>query len=304
MTEWEGMTGGIDARLLDEGYGRGESGTEEKIRYACHQLWYFTKKGWKLRFGQKECEPEPGKLYLIPAGTACQLERAFERKQEDSGRKEPEGKEGLWRCCFRLSFPGERELCCFREIMCCRPDGDRMEEISAKMCKARVNTAGGWLLRQAAFLELLALFLEAAENSEHLDFPKYTEASEDGGRSWEEGRLDEFGRRVVSYVDSHLSEHITVKDLADAVHLQPGYFIQRFKKSFHTTPISYVNKMRLEHTARQMEGRPDERLEEIARVAGFWDYRYFSRLFKREYGMPPSVYRANRLGGGEQQRQK
>ncbi len=316
MTECEETYGGMDARLLDEGYGPGGGGMETDVSYACRQLWYFREEGWRLWNGQEEYGPEPGELYLIPAGAACCLERIPGKEGKKCGRKEAEGKEGIWRCCFRLSFPGERGLGCFREVLHCRPERSRAEGLVTRIHEAEKGTAGGWLLRQAAFLELLALFLEYADCPECLTFPEnayYENASvgntfpgntfpgntfpRNGGRTWmQKERMDEFDRRVAGYVDSHLSERITVKELADAVHLQPGYFIQRFKKSFHTTPICYVNRMRLEHTARRMEGDPEERLEEIARVAGFGDYRYFSRLFKREYGMPPSVYRANRLG--------
>lgn len=102
---------------------------------------------------------------------------------------------------------------------------------------------------------------------------------------------DEFYSHISGYVESHLTERITVKEMADTVHLQPGYFIQRFRKSFHTTPVRYVNQMRLENTVRHLTGEPGEGLEEIAWEAGFRDYRHFSRLFKRRYGMTPSAYR-------------
>ena len=103
--------------------------------------------------------------------------------------------------------------------------------------------------------------------------------------------MDEFYSYISSYVEEHLAEHITVKEMAHTVHLQPGYFIQRFRKSFHTTPIHYVNQMRLESTIPYLVQEPEERLEEIAWRAGFRDYRHFSRLFKKRYDMAPSAYR-------------
>jgi AraC family transcriptional regulator len=56
---------------------------------------------------------------------------------------------------------------------------------------------------------------------------------------------------------------------------------------------SYVRRLRLEWAAKEL-GRTDSSLAAIALAAGFADQSHFTRAFKYQVGITPSVYRASR----------
>jgi AraC-like DNA-binding protein len=84
---------------------------------------------------------------------------------------------------------------------------------------------------------------------------------------------------------------ITLQDLAGIVHLHPNYFIQYFRKRLNVSPIEHLNILRLEKAAQLLIRYPECTVAEIAMEVGFRDYRYFSRIFRKRYGITPSAYK-------------
>lgn len=73
----------------------------------------------------------------------------------------------------------------------------------------------------------------------------------------------------------------------------PEYLKKLFKRETGMTPLQYLTNRRLEDAASILSvqyGVSD--ISEAARLCGFKDPLYFSRLFKRKYGVSPSYYRA------------
>ena len=63
-----------------------------------------------------------------------------------------------------------------------------------------------------------------------------------------------------------------------------------FKSAVNTTPVKYINYLRLEK-AKNMLINSNYSVNEIAFSVGFEDAYYFSRLFKKEIGISPSEYK-------------
>ncbi len=95
---------------------------------------------------------------------------------------------------------------------------------------------------------------------------------------------------VVSYIRLHYTENITVEHLASIAFLSPRHFNRKFKDIFKTTPIQYINKLRLQHACHLLE-QSNLTISEIAMKCGFSDINYFSKNFKRHYDDNPSNYR-------------
>lgn len=94
---------------------------------------------------------------------------------------------------------------------------------------------------------------------------------------------------VHNYMDSNY-------DLNAYLHSLPfstDYLKKLFKRETGVTPLQYLINRRLEDAASNLAvqcGTAD--ISETARLCGFKDPLYFSRLFKRKYGVSPSHYRA------------
>ena len=69
-----------------------------------------------------------------------------------------------------------------------------------------------------------------------------------------------------------------------------NYIINNFKKEFGVTPIQYINNLKLNHAKYLLEVTSDT-LESISLKSGFNDYSHFYKLFYRETGLSPSIWR-------------
>ena len=81
-----------------------------------------------------------------------------------------------------------------------------------------------------------------------------------------------------------------LKKMAKTVNMSVSAFRQEFRKLTEVPPMEYLLKLRLEHAA-DMLGRPDLLLSDIAAECGFSNANYFSRQFRKYFGIPPSRYR-------------
>ena len=64
-----------------------------------------------------------------------------------------------------------------------------------------------------------------------------------------------------------------------------------FKKEFGMSFVSYLTKVRLEHAVELLDNT-DEKSYLIAEMVGYTEPNYFSYVFKKQYGVSPSQYRA------------
>lgn len=58
------------------------------------------------------------------------------------------------------------------------------------------------------------------------------------------------------------------------------------------SPAARIRRRRLEHAAEALASRGTVQVERVARECGFVSAEYFSRAFRREYGMSPRAYRS------------
>lgn len=95
---------------------------------------------------------------------------------------------------------------------------------------------------------------------------------------------------ATKYIEQHLSEPITINELANVCHLHPTHFIRFFKSKTGQTPQNYVNYKRME-LAKKLITQTDLSIGEVAEKTGFYDSMYFSKCFKKYYSVSPRTYR-------------
>ena len=96
---------------------------------------------------------------------------------------------------------------------------------------------------------------------------------------------------ILAYAERHATERISLKDIAGRFHFNPSYLCRVFKRETGMTLTDYLMRLRLDKAA-EMLGATVNSIAFIAEQCGYQDYFYFSRLFKRTFGMTPSQYRA------------
>lgn len=92
------------------------------------------------------------------------------------------------------------------------------------------------------------------------------------------------------YIQRHLSEKITLEEVASHVQLSPTYFSKIFKEEVQTSFSAYVNRQRIDKS-KELLGNSQLSLVEIAGLVGFEDQSYFNKVFKRNTGISPGKYR-------------
>ncbi|MFR8975801.1 MAG: AraC family transcriptional regulator [Eubacteriales bacterium] len=96
--------------------------------------------------------------------------------------------------------------------------------------------------------------------------------------------------KSLRYINEHYSESITSQDLADLEHLSCGHFRTLFKARTGMTPSYYITTLRLRNACAHLK-QTDLSIKEISQSVGFSDQMYFSRVFTKHFGIPPTAFR-------------
>jgi transcriptional regulator GlxA family with amidase domain len=96
--------------------------------------------------------------------------------------------------------------------------------------------------------------------------------------------------KAQDYMESHLTENISMEDLARHVGISPRQFIRRFKKATGESPLNYLQLMRIEKAKTLLE-TGDVTVEEITQAIGYENSSTFRKLFKSSTGISAREYR-------------
>lgn len=95
---------------------------------------------------------------------------------------------------------------------------------------------------------------------------------------------------LMQYIDFNYSRIISLEDLSTLAGVNKTTLISIFKEVYGTTPIRYINQIRL-RKARELLVNTDASVSEIAELVGFQSIHYFSRFFKAKESCTPMEYR-------------
>ncbi len=104
---------------------------------------------------------------------------------------------------------------------------------------------------------------------------------------------EEFSLETLSaYIDDNLAQDVSVKELAQLMHLSPFHFSRIFKAQTGSSPYRFILNRRL---ARAVILLPqlDLAIDDIAKQVGFLSAASFTKAFKKTYGISPGKYRDN-----------
>ncbi|MFC5702511.1 AraC family transcriptional regulator [Cohnella faecalis] len=238
------------------------------VVYDCNRLLFVKEGRGKLYSQGEEVVLEPGVFCMQLSGMPHRLVL------------EPGSRMRLQWCHFRSSY-GDREI--FRTLQIpfhvCVENPEEVSRLFERIIEGLASDKVTARIRmKGVMLDLIGIFLELLPDG--VDDPKGSQDLQ---------KID----IVLKYIEDHLSDNITVEDLAGQVYLHPNYFIVFFKGLLGYSPIQYVNQRRME-LAKALLVQPECNVSDVANRVGMQIY-YFSRMFKVHTGLTPSRYRKQAL---------
>jgi len=100
--------------------------------------------------------------------------------------------------------------------------------------------------------------------------------------------------KVEVFIKEHISETLTVEELAKQVFLSPDYLTRCFKKKYNTTLNNYITEQRM-FLAKELLIKNEMSISMISAKVGYGNYSYFTKTFKKIYGMTPRGFQQDYL---------
>ncbi|MBP3610234.1 MAG: helix-turn-helix transcriptional regulator [Lachnospiraceae bacterium] len=98
--------------------------------------------------------------------------------------------------------------------------------------------------------------------------------------------------KATIYFNEHYNETISIEDYARTHNMSTSWFIRNFKQYTGSTPMQYILSIRI-YNAEALLKSNQYNVTEIARIVGYDNPLYFSRIFKKMKGLSPSEYKNN-----------
>ena len=99
-------------------------------------------------------------------------------------------------------------------------------------------------------------------------------------------------QRMQDYIAQHLSEDITLADLAEIAMFSPWYARRIFIEHVGVSPSDYIRRLRLRHSVLRLRDQNCS-ITDVAFDLGFGSVDGYTRAFAREFGCTPKQYALN-----------
>ncbi|MGG4479519.1 helix-turn-helix domain-containing protein [Paenibacillus illinoisensis] len=97
---------------------------------------------------------------------------------------------------------------------------------------------------------------------------------------------------AISYMEDHYLEPLTLEGIASKSNISVRHLNRIFRSYYQMTPIAYMLTLRLERACSLLK-HSSLTITQISYECGFNDSNYFTRQFRKAYGVSPKVYRQN-----------
>lgn len=96
-------------------------------------------------------------------------------------------------------------------------------------------------------------------------------------------------REVLLYIMDHYAEKCTIKEVAEYFFISEGHLMRLFRAETGKTFNEYLTEYRINKAVSLLENNR-YKIYEVARMVGYTDCKYFSRVFKKLTGRNPKGY--------------
>ena len=101
---------------------------------------------------------------------------------------------------------------------------------------------------------------------------------------------DEPVKLAQEFIETNITERITVEELANRYAIGRRHFERRFKKATNNTPVEYMQRVKIEAAKKLFESSP-KNVSEVMYDVGYSDGKSFRTIFKKITGLSPVDYR-------------
>ncbi|MBE5815209.1 MAG: helix-turn-helix transcriptional regulator [Clostridiales bacterium] len=97
-------------------------------------------------------------------------------------------------------------------------------------------------------------------------------------------------QKALIYIEENLSGELGLQTLANVLELSPGYLSALFRQETGQTLTGHITDVRMKH-AMHLLTTTQLQVQTVAQLCGIPDANYFTKLFRRRYGVTPRLYR-------------
>lgn len=105
---------------------------------------------------------------------------------------------------------------------------------------------------------------------------------------WREGETPV--KKACLQVLGNIEKNATVKSIADSLYISKAYLSEMFKQATGVSLSEYISMVKIER-AKFLLTNSTLKNYEIANLLGYNDHEYFSKVFKKNMGVSPTIYR-------------
>ncbi len=97
--------------------------------------------------------------------------------------------------------------------------------------------------------------------------------------------------RVVSYIEKHLDEQLTLERLAAVGSFSPYHFHRLFHQVMNENVAGFIRRLRVEKASKLLVFHPERTINDIALECGLQSPAHFARAFRGQTGLSASDFR-------------
>lgn len=95
---------------------------------------------------------------------------------------------------------------------------------------------------------------------------------------------------AIDYIKKHYNNKLSLKIVAREIFLNSYYLSHLFREELKMSFTDYLNKIRMEECLILLKNS-DFKVQDIAQAVGYSDANYFTKAFKKHYGVSPKQYK-------------
>ncbi len=97
-------------------------------------------------------------------------------------------------------------------------------------------------------------------------------------------------KKIIDHINHNFTAPLSFQTICQNYTINPSYLSQVFKRELSTTFTNYIKDLRMNY-AKDLLAKTNEPISIVCEKAGYTQYFYFSKLFKKETGMTPTQFR-------------